>query len=126
MLEAHTLSYIEDHPGTTSSELMNYWDKTKGTISSILSHLEAQNLIEKRKKEGNAKNFYLYVTQDGARISKAHKTYDINDIAKTMSELQEHCTAEELDTFYKVVSVYNEVITKDFKENRPKKKRYYF
>ncbi|MDO5346567.1 MAG: helix-turn-helix domain-containing protein, partial [Lachnospiraceae bacterium] len=33
MIEVHTLTYIEDHPGTTVTELTNYWHKTKGAIS---------------------------------------------------------------------------------------------
>lgn len=77
MMEVHTLSYIEDHPGTSSGELIQYWDKTKGTISQILTKLEKLELIEKRKKDGNAKNLYLYVTAEGSRVSKAHKMYDI-------------------------------------------------
>ena len=110
----------EDHPGTSSGELIQYWDKTKGTISQILTRLE---LIEKRKKEGNAKNLYLYVTQEGSRVSKAHKMYDILDITKIMSQLQEKCSAEEIEAFYHVISVYNEVIKKDFEINKSSRKR---
>lgn len=113
----------EDHPGTSSGELIQYWDKTKGTISQILTRLEKLELIEKRKKEGNAKNLYLYVTQEGSRVSKAHKMYDILDITKTMSQLQEKCSAEEIEAFYPVISVYNEVIKKDFEINKSLRKR---
>ena len=117
MMEVHSLSYIEDHPGTTSRELIEYWGKTKGTISQLLKRLEKLSLIEKKKKDGNAKNLYLYVTEEGAKVSKAHKMYDILDITKTMSELQEECSAEEIDAFYHVLSVYNKVIKKDFEIN---------
>ena len=121
MLDVHTLSYIEDNPGTTPLELIKYWDKTKGAISQILTRLSAQGLIEKRKEDGNAKNLHLYVTPQGAKTSKAHKMYDIKDIAKTMSELQEKCSPEEIEIFYKVIGVYNEVIKKDFEINKNKK-----
>ena len=123
MMEVHTLSYIEDHPGTSSGELIQYWDKTKGTISQILTKLEKLELIEKSKKDGNAKNLYLYVTAEGSRVSKAHKMYDILDIAKTMSQLQKQCSAEEIEAFYHVISVYNEVIKKDFEINKSPRKR---
>lgn len=119
MMEVHTLSYIEDHPGTSSGELIQYWDKTKGTISQILTKLEKLELIEKRKKDGNAKNLYLYVTAEGSRVSKAHKMYDILDIAKTMSQLQKQCSAEEIEAFYHVISVYNEVIKKILRSTNP-------
>jgi len=121
MLDVHTLSYIEDNPGTTPQELIKYWDKTKGAISQILTRLTNQGLIEKRKQDGNAKNIHLYVTPQGAKTSKAHKMFDIEDISKTMAELQEKCSPEEIDTFYKVIKVYNDVIKKDFEINKHKK-----
>ena len=89
----------------------------------ILTKLEKLELIEKRKKDGNAKNLYLYVTAEGSRVSKAHKMYDILDIAKTMSQLQKQCSAEEIEAFYHVISVYNEVIKKDFEINKSPRKR---
>lgn len=118
MIEAHTLTYIEDHPGTTVTELTNYWHKTKGAISQIVSKLEALGLVKKTKKEGNAKNVCLYVTECGFQTSRAHKLYDTLDITKTLSAIQKECTPAEIDTFYKVISVYYKVICKDFEENK--------
>lgn len=69
------------------------------------------------------KTIYLYVTAEGSRVSKAHKMYDILDIAKTMSQLQKQCSAEEIEAFYHVISVYNEVIKKDFEINKSPRKR---
>lgn len=117
MIEAHTLTYIEDHPGVTPSELVKYWDKTKGAISQILTCLEDRGLIFKEKGMNNKKNVYLYVTEEGLKLSKAHKMYDINDIAKTVSHLQKKCSTEEIETFFKVVCAYNEVIKEDFELN---------
>ena len=50
MIESHTLSFIDDHPGTTVTELASFWSKTKGAISQIVSRLERYGLIEKKKK----------------------------------------------------------------------------
>ena len=117
MIEVHTLSYIEDNPGTTSSELVRYWDKTKGAISQILTRLADCGLISKEKTKDDGKTIHLYVTEEGRRLSMAHKLYDINDIAKTVSHLRKECTAEEIDTFFKVIGVYNDVMRKDFELN---------
>lgn len=122
MIEAHTLTYIEDNPGVTVTKLAAYWNRTKGALSQTVRRLEEKALVEKRKEAGNAKNLHLYPTELGIRLSKAHKLYDTIDIAKTMGELREECTAEEIDHFYKVISVYNKVIKKDFEINRPRKK----
>ena len=43
---------------------------------------------------------------------------DTLDITKTMGELRKECTPDEIDAFYKVLSVYNRVIQKDFEINK--------
>lgn len=117
MIESHTLTYIEDHAGITVTELAVYWNRTKGAISQTVSRLEKLELINKCKEGGNAKSVHLYPTELGVQLSKAHKLYDTVDIAKTMGELREECSAEEIEAFYKVLGVYNKVIKKDFEIN---------
>ena len=56
-------------------------------------------------------------------IMQTIRMYDILDIAKTMSQLQKQCSAEEIEAFYHVISVYNEVIKKDFEINKSPRKR---
>lgn len=121
MIDAHTLTYIEEHPGVTVTELAAYWNKTKGALSQTVSRLCRIGLVTKEKREGNDKNLLLYVTELGLNLSKAHKLYDTVDIAKTMGELQKECNADEIDAFYKVISVYNKVIQRDFEINRGKR-----
>lgn len=117
MIEVHTLSYIEDNPGVTPSDLVRYWDKSKSAVSQILNLLAERGLIVKQRCRENAKVVHLYVTDEGARISQAHKIFDIRDIAKTLGQLQKTCSAEEIDTFYKVIDAYNAVIREDFELN---------
>ena len=121
MIEVHTLSYIEDHPGVTPTELVKFWNKTKGAISQILARLTDRGLIEKRKLPDNAKTLHLFVTEEGARISQAHKRFDIQDITRTVLALEEHLTVQELETFYKVLAVYNQVIRDDFANQAERK-----
>lgn len=122
MIEAHTLTYIEEHPGVTVTELSKYWNKTKAALSITVSHLTDLGLVQKMKHEGNAKNICLYPTEIGIRLSKAHKLYDTLDITKTMGELQKECTVEEIEAFYKVISVYNKIISKEFEINGGRKR----
>lgn len=51
MIESHTLTYIDDHPGTTVTELTHFWHKTKGAISQIVTRLEQNGLVSKQKKQ---------------------------------------------------------------------------
>lgn len=123
MIEVHTLTYIEDHPGTTITELAALWHKTKGALSQIVSHLEKLELVKKEKSLTNAKNVLLYVTETGQKISRAHKLYDTIDITKTLSKVSERCSPEEIDTFFKVMKVYYDVIDEDFKKNNIPKRQ---
>lgn len=123
MIESHTLTYIEEHPGTTVTELARYWGKTKGALSQTVSRLTEKGLVDKTKTADNAKNVRLYVTETGAHLSKAHKLYDTVDIAKTMGELRKECSVDEIEAFYKVLSVYNQVIKNDFQVNKKQKRK---
>ena len=98
MIESHTLTYIDDHPGTTVTELTRFWHKTKGAISQIVTRLEQNGLVSKQKKEDNAKLVRLYTTEAGARASNANKMYDIIDITKTLGEIGEKCSPEKGET----------------------------
>lgn len=123
MIEAHTLTYIEENPGVTVTQLAKYWNKTKAALSITVSYLTKLGLVRKTKEDGNAKNIRLYVTEQGLRLSKAHKLYDTLDIAKTMGELQKECSVEEIESFYKVMGVYNKIIRQDFEINYGRKRK---
>lgn len=123
MIEIHTLTYIDDNPGTTVTILTDHWHKTKGAISQIVSRLEKDGLVSKSKREDNAKTVLLHTTELGHKLSSAHKLYDIADISKTLGEIGEKCKPEEIDTFFKVMQVYYQVISKDFEENNIPKRQ---
>ena len=55
MVEVHTLSYIEDHPGVTATELVAYWEKTKGAISQYYPNWKSRPNHEETTAT-NAKN----------------------------------------------------------------------
>lgn len=54
----------------------------------------------------NRKISELYVTEEGAKLSAAHKAYDLVDISHTLEDLLRTCTYEEIDCFYKVLGAY--------------------
>lgn len=117
MIEAHTLTFIEDNPGTNVTTLARYWSKTKSMLSQVVSKLEQMGYVRKEKRGGNNKTIHLYLTDTGYEISRAHKAYDIVDILKTFNRLRELCSLQELEHFYKVIAAYNQVIAEDFSAN---------
>ncbi|SDE36864.1 MarR family winged helix-turn-helix transcriptional regulator [Sporomusa acidovorans] len=110
MTEVHTLTYIEDNPGTTVTELAQHWSKTKSALSQTVSKLVDKGLVYRHKTETNAKTVLLYVTEEGLKLSKAHKLYDTITISKTLEDLSKYCTAEEIDAFYKVIGIFAKLL----------------
>ncbi|NMM63372.1 MarR family transcriptional regulator [Clostridium sp. P21] len=110
MTEAHVLTYIEEHPGTTITDLAKYWKKTKGALSQTVSKLVSKNFVYRHKTKDNAKTILLYVTDEGLSVSKAHKLFDTLEISKTLKDLSNYCTAEEIDAFYKVIAVFTTLL----------------
>lgn len=106
MLDVHTLTYIDDHPGVTITQLSQTGGKTKSAFSQTVKNLANAGFVERRKERNNSKTVNLYVTEEGRRLSNAHKLYDLTDIAQTTEELLRHISQEELDTFYRVIDVY--------------------
>lgn len=123
MIEVHTLTYIEDHPDVAITELSQIWHKTKSALSQVITHLEREGLLTKSRKEGNAREMRLELTELGRRMSRAHKRHDTEDIVRTTAELRRECTEAEVDAFYKVLSVYNSVMEDDFQARPPRRGR---
>ncbi|HJG31605.1 MAG TPA: MarR family transcriptional regulator [Collinsella ihuae] len=123
MMEVHTLTYIEEHPGTTITELAAYWHKTKSALSQLVTWLSKQGLVEKRRRENNARVVGLFPTERGIEISREHKRFDIADIEKTNSDLLKTCSQEEIDAFYKVLGPFNGIIRHDFEINAGRRGR---
>ncbi len=109
---AHILTTIEEHPGLTITELAAQRNRTTSALSQAVKSLEKAGYIYKQTEGNNKKNLLLFVTEKGKHISQAHKIFDINDITSTTSELLKHCSVEELDTFYHVLTVYLNLLTK--------------
>lgn len=106
MIEMHTLTYIDDMPGITATELSKLWHKSKSSISQTVKKLVEAGYVEKSYSENNEKNALLYVTEKGQRLSNIHKAYDVADITQTAEHLMGRCSKEDLDAFYRVVEEY--------------------
>jgi len=107
MVEVHTLTMIADQPGITVNELAKQWRRTKGAVSQNVKKLSNKGLIKKERSEKDSRNVHLYVTQAGQELADLHKRYDVEDILRLRRDLLKDCTRQELDTFYKVLTLFN-------------------
>ncbi|MCC8139365.1 MAG: MarR family transcriptional regulator [Lachnospiraceae bacterium] len=110
MVEVHILTMIADNPGITVTEASKLWGRTLGAVSQTVSKLVKRELITREKEKGNAKTIHLYATERGQQLATAHKIFDNLDITETLHDLLQKCSLEEIDTFYKVLHVYNELL----------------
>ena len=118
MTEAHMLNSIVITPGTNVTELARRWERTTGAVCQTLAKLDKKELIERRKTEGNSKNVLLYPSELGLAVNRAHMMYDIADITATTQELLKRCSMDEIDTFYKVLGEYLELVREDQRINK--------
>lgn len=111
MVEIHTLTFVEENPGITVTEIATMWKRTKGASSQIVAKLEHKGLIERRKERNNAKNLHLYVTDQGLALSKAHKQYDVKELTWANQILHQEFSEQEINAFYKVMQRYTELMS---------------
>jgi DNA-binding MarR family transcriptional regulator len=111
MVEVHTLTSIEENPGITITRLAEICRRTKGAVSQTATKLEEKKLIVRKKRKGNARNVFLYVTKEGLELSLAHKRYDEGNVTETLRELKKSCTDQEIESFFKVISLYIELFS---------------
>ena len=75
-VEAHILKYICQNPGKTLTDIVNYWGRTKGTVSSQISSLENKNLIFRHKCSDNLKKIHIYPTETGIMLNELYNKFD--------------------------------------------------
>lgn len=109
-VEVHMLTQIEENPAITNAELAVLWLRSASAVSQTVTKLVKKGLVEKKKEKGNKKTVHLYVTEEGALLSLSHKKYDIADIMETLQILRKDCSSEEIDTFYKVLRNYLNIL----------------
>ena len=110
MVEIHILTSIDDSPGITATQLSKIWHKSKSAISQTIKKLVEGGYVEKRFKENNEKNAYLYVTEKGKLLSNIHKANDVADITQTTAYLIEKCGEDDYNAFYRVLEEYKKLL----------------
>ena len=101
---------IEAPPGICSSDLVAASRRSKGFISRMTTKLEKSGFIIRVPDKNDAKKFCLYVTAKGKTLCDAHAEFDEKTLIKTYHYLRRDCTDEEIEAFYKVVQVYNNIM----------------
>lgn len=105
-VEAHTTTKIDDQPGITISQLAAHYNRTSSAMSQLVSKLEKKGLVV-RKLVSDLRNTHLYTTPVGKEFCRVHRLYDCEGARKTRDDLAEHCSQDEIDTFFKVLREFS-------------------
>lgn len=116
MTEIHMLVDISESENVTVTEIAKATNRTKGAVSQIITKLEKKGYIEKNSDTKDAKISFLTLSATGKAISDEHKRHDITALLNTNSRLLEECSMEEIESFYKVLIRYNEILTEDIQK----------
>lgn len=108
--QIHLLSSINSMSGITATELSTLKRRKKSTISQSLTILEKKGYLYRINDTQDAKKLRLYVTDEGKKLCSLHDAYDAKSLADRHWKLLQECTEEEIQNFYKVMSVYNKVM----------------
>lgn len=118
MLEAHVLTDICDHPGSTVTSLAAKWDRSVSATSQTVRRLMAKGLVTRENAPDNGKVFYLHPTEKGLWASDQHKRYDVEDTVKTVKSLLHDLSFEEVETMFHSLERYVELLRKGAEKSK--------
>lgn len=113
MVQMHTLTMVYDNPGLCVSDVAKMWGHTLGAASRNIDRLQKKGYIEKRKLEGNNKEVRLYATESGKELAAKHKENDKKTIERMFTKGLEKHSAEEIDSFFKVLETLGKLIKEE-------------
>lgn len=110
MAEVHILAIVDDKPGINVTELSVQARRSKGFISQVISKFRKMDYIVCVAEQHDAKIKQLYVSAKGKKLCAAHSSFDEKQLLKTYNYLLRDCAPDEIAAFYKVMTVYNNIM----------------
>ncbi len=104
LIETHTITFIDDNPGVSITDIAAYMNRTSSAASQIVSKLERKGLVHKTFTKSNSKTMLLFLTPEGKELSEAHKQYDKVHLMPVNEKFIERFSREELELFYTMMN----------------------
>lgn len=114
--EAKMIQYIGNHEGTTITAIALETGKTASAYSQVIRKLKKKGFVEQVRNEENAREYNLFLTQDGKKIFKAHEAFEQFCYERTLDKLSAF-TEEELEIYCKIQTKLNEAYVVDVEES---------
>lgn len=117
-VDIHSLSFIEKEPGITAKEIARRTYRTKGTVSLMLSRLEADGFLEQKVNPNNQRERNLYLTPKGQFVCQQHAAYDRRVTVDYLTEVSKYCTPEEIEGYFKVTHYRTEYFERELEAQK--------
>lgn len=114
-VEAHTLKHICQNKGVTLTEIVNYWGRTKGTVSALISKLEKKGFVYREKCKVDSKRIHILPTEVGLVVNEMHIQYDIKESQAWFKAAGDKFTTEELMKFWEIMAFYTDFLNERHK-----------
>ena len=93
------MAYILEHPGCTQGEVADWLFVTPASVAISCKRLEKEGLLERRVDPGNRRKNQLFVTEEGAALTKEKRAMLNRVNARTFADIDE----EDLAAFSRVL-----------------------
>lgn len=108
-IQARSLNYIAQHPGTIQKNLAGYLEKPNATVTNILKSLEKADFIKRKIPVENERQKQLFLTVAGERVIG-----EVEQIFAQLNALVElELTAKEIDSLNQVLPKVASVFSKE-------------
>lgn len=114
MVEVRIVMEIAEKPGITASELCRNSKRTRSAMSQIVKKLKQKDLIYGEISDEHQKRMLLYPTMEGMKLRNhivRNKEGDKNRVFTRL--IEKGCTVEELESFYKVMNIYTNLMIEE-------------
>ncbi len=108
-IEAHMLKHICQNKGVTISDIVNYWGRTKGTVSARVTKLEEKGFVYRKRCENNSRIIHIYPTEKGLETNRRHNRFDEVETSEFLSKWLGKYTADDMYKFVDMLQFYIDV-----------------
>lgn len=101
------LDYLKDHNGANQKEIAAACHIEPGSLTSVLNRMEEKGLIERRILDGNRRTFYIFMTEEGARLKDVVEANFLTIEEKVFKDISKEEQDAFMQTFSKIYENLN-------------------
>lgn len=90
IIELDVIGLISQYPDSKISDLLSHTSLTQGALSKMINRLVGYLFVEKYHHQGNQKDTYLKLTDQGSIISDTHTVFHRNQDKKISEALSKY------------------------------------